>query len=243
MFNIVIKTVLIYLLIIFSMRIMGKKLAAELQPYELVVMLMIAEVASTPMDSPGIPILYGLAPAATLLGLYSLLSFITRKSRRLRLLLCGAPSILIHNGKLEAAELKKIGYSLDDLMEQLRQNGCTSITDVHYAILETNGQLSVLPYSRCAPLTPEALGVEVEEEEMFFVLIQDGCIQSHGLDKLGIRPGQIAKLAHTLGFPKIREVLLFTMNSSGSVFIQDKGGRCRDTRVTPLVPGGMPCTK
>ena len=150
MANLIFRTIMIYLILIFAMRLMGKKQAGQLQPYELVITLIISEVASTPMDDPGTPLFYGLIPALTLLLLHFIFTFIALKSKRMRGLLCGKPSILIHEGRIDIQELKRQRYSLNDLIEQLRLAGYTCIPGIHYAILETNGQLSVLPYERCS---------------------------------------------------------------------------------------------
>ncbi len=167
MFNIVIKTIIIYTLIFFAIRLMGLKRSGELQPYELVITLMIADIVTTPMNSPATPLLYGIVPAFTLLLLYSIISFITLKSRRLRAFICGKPHMLICDGVLQADELKKASYNLNDLMEQLRMSGTTDIASVKYAVLETNGELSVLLKDSFSPPTKSDLKLKVSESPIF----------------------------------------------------------------------------
>jgi len=224
MFIILLKTVVIYFVIVLVMRLMGKKQAGQLQPYELVITLMIAEVASMPMDSPGTPISYGLVPALTLLLLYFLFTFLTLKSPRLRLLLCGSPNILIHNGKILYHELRRSNYSLSDLVEQLRISGNTSIPEIHYAILETNGQLSVLPYSAHCPVTPEDLSLSTRKESPCICLVMDGELNLHGIRQHGLTPAAVEQLLRRMGQPMVRQILLFTLSDSGDVFLQDKQG-------------------
>ena len=228
MFNIIIKTFVIYAIIILVMRVMGKKQAGQLQPYELVITLMIAEVASKPMDGPGTPISYGLIPALTLLLLYFIFTFISLKSIRLRKILCGSPSVLIHNGKVLRKELYRMNYSLTELMEQLRNCGNTDISTIHYAILETNGMLSVLPYASQSPITPSQMNIDVEEECMCTAVILDGAINSSGTNQLGLSEKQLKKLMHTLGFSKPKDVFICTISDSGSIFIQDTLGNTRN---------------
>ena len=241
MFNIIIKTVVIYGIIILVTRLMGKKQAGQLQPYEFVITLMIAEVASTPMDGPGIPVFYGLVPALTLLLVYFIFTFASLKSMRLRRMLCGAPSILIHNGKILRKELVKMNYSLTELLEQLRLYGNTDISSIHYAILETNGQLSVLPYASSCPATPRDLDIEVEEESMCTAVVLDGVINRDGASQLGMNDKEVKKLLHTLGFSRLKEILVCTISDRGSVFLQDTSGSTRSVSlprgiISPSVP-------
>lgn len=133
MFNVVIKTIFLYLIVIFAMRLMGKKQASQLQPYELVITLMISEVATTPMDNPGTPMTYGIVPAITLILLYYFLNFLCLKSKKLHVLFGGSPAILIHNGHLIYKDIKRLGYNLSDLLEQLRISGYTNISEIQYA--------------------------------------------------------------------------------------------------------------
>lgn len=231
MLNVIVKTAVIYLIVILTMRLMGKKQAAQLQPYEFVITLMISEVASTPMDSPGTPILYGLIPALTLLLLYYALSFLSLKSKRVRVLLCGKPTILIHDGKLMRNEIVKLNYSLNDLMEQLRLYGETNISNIHYGILETNGQLSVLLYSAEAPIKPSQMDLEVENDDLSSALIMDGKFNVHGLMRVGINQQQFTKILHTLGFSDPKDVFLLTLSTIGEVFIQDKSGNTKNVRL------------
>ncbi|MBQ9942132.1 MAG: DUF421 domain-containing protein [Christensenellaceae bacterium] len=231
MFNIIIKTFIVYVLIVFAMRIMGKKQAGQLQPYELVITLIIAEVASTPMDSPGTPLLYGLVPAVTLLLIYSFFSYICLKSKRMRLLLCGRPNILIHNGRLLAGEIRRIGYSLNDLTEQLRINGTTNIANIQYAILETNGQLSVLPYAAFCPATPSDLAIDTAEGSLCSALVLDGKFHDEGILRFGADPKKIRKYLHTMGFNHLKQVFIFTLSDNGDVFIQDMDGNVKTARL------------
>lgn len=232
MFNIIIKTAIIYVVIIFAMRLMGKKQAAQLQPYELVVTLMISDVVSTPMDSPGAPLSNGLVPALTLMLIYYLFSIISLRFRGFRTFISGTPSIMIICGKLNEPEIRKVKYNLSDLMEQLRIAGYTNIADIHYAVLETNGQLSVMPYSESAPVTPEQLDLEIEEDDMSVAVVLDGEIQVDGLTQLGITEQSIEKLLHTVGAKKAKEVFMMTLSSSGEVFLQKQGGGTKTLRLS-----------
>ena len=236
MFNIIVKTVIIFFVIVFALRIMGKKQSGQLQPYEFVITLMIAEVASTPMDGPGTPTFYGLVPALTLLLLYFLCTFISLKSVRMRRILCGKPSILIHNGKVLKGELHKMNYGLSELMEQLRLYGNTRISSIHYAILETNGQLSILPYAANSPVTPSDMGIEATEENLCTAVVLDGVFNPLGINQLGLSEKYVQSLITGLGFSKTSEVFVCTLSDSGEVFIQDMQGSTKTVKLPKNFP-------
>ena len=154
MLNTFFRALILYIVVVVGMRIMGKRQVGELQPFELVITLMIAEVASVPMQAAGIPLINGLVPAFTLLLAQVLLSYITLKSGRARAIICGTPSIVIRNGKIVQKELARLRFNVNDLLEQLRTNNIVNVSDVEFAILETNGQLTDIPKSQKMPITP-----------------------------------------------------------------------------------------
>ncbi len=238
MLNIILKTAIIYIVLFFAMRVMGQRQSGQLQPYELVITLIIAEVAATPMDNPGTPLFYGLVPAATLILLYYTISFLCLKSRKARMFICGTPSILIHNGKVQYSEIKRIGYNMSDMVEQLRLKGQTNIADIHYAILETNGQLSVLPFASKSPATPSDLDLEVPEKTtLCSAVVLDGRFNPPTLKRLNLDEQKARKLLHTLGYSNLKEVVILTLSEEGDVFVQDKGGSTRSL----TLPEGLPC--
>ena len=155
----IIKTVLIYFFAMFVMRLMGKRQAGELQPFELIIAVMIAEVAATPMDGPGVPITHGIVPVVVLLLMHNAIAYITLKSEKLRSFISGRPTIVVHKGIVQQKELKKTSYNLNDLLEQLRAKDVMNISDVHYAVLETNGELSVMLKPEKSPPSAEDLGI------------------------------------------------------------------------------------
>ena len=149
-----IRTIILYITVIIAMRVMGKRQIGELQPSELVVTIMISELASIPMQSTGIPIFAGVVPILTLMVAEVSLSFLSMKSKAARKILVGTPSVIIKNGKIDTAEMEKLRINDDDLMEELRLCSCNNITDVEYGIVETNGKLSVILKRERQPYTP-----------------------------------------------------------------------------------------
>lgn len=231
MINIIIKTAIIYIVILLAMRLMGQKLSGQLQPYELVITLIIAEVAATPMNSPGTPLLFGLVPALTLIVLYAIISFISLKSKRVRALVSGTPSILIHNGQIKYPELKKIGYNMNDLLEQLRISGITDISSIHYAVLETNGQLSVIPFSKYAPVTPMDLKITPSDPSFFSAIVLDSTMDTSSIERLGVDKEKLRKLLTSLGYENLKKLLVVMVSDTGDIFLQDRAGQTRNLSV------------
>ena len=155
MFVVLIRTVVLYLFIILGIRLLGKHQIGQLEPSELVLTLIIADLASVPMQDNGIPLLSGLIPIVVLLCLSTIISVLCGKSIRFRALLCGRPSVIVENGQVVEAELKKNRLTLDELMEELRIQGYADFKSIKFALLETNGQLSVLPFA-CLLYTSDA---------------------------------------------------------------------------------------
>ena len=160
------RTVILYFLIMIGLRLMGKRQIGELEPSELVLTMMISDLATVPMQDFGIPLLAGVIPILILLSLTLLMSQLSLLNLRFRALMCGTPAILIRNGKLQQAAMRKNRYTLDELLEQLRGQGCLSVEEVQYAVLENSGQLSVLPWAKAKPPTAEDLGLTLEEDSL-----------------------------------------------------------------------------
>ncbi|KAA5806275.1 MULTISPECIES: DUF421 domain-containing protein [Thermoanaerobacterium] len=170
------RTLILYFLVVVVMRIMGKQQIGQLQPYELVVAIMIADLVAVPMQNKGIPLLTGIIPIFTLLISQLFLSYISMKSLRGREMICGKPTVLIDKGKILTKELQKERYNINDLLEELRVMGYPNIADVEYAILETNGCLSVIPKVDKRPVTPNDLNIKPQYEGLPLPIIIDGNI-------------------------------------------------------------------
>jgi len=213
-----IRTLILYILIITGVRLMGKRQVGELEPSELVLSLLIADLAAVPMQDFGIPLLTGLIPILTLLSLTTIFSVLTMKSMRFRTLMCGRPSIVIRDGRLEQQEMHRNRYTVDELMEELRMKGYTDLTEIKYAILETNGQLSVLPRADRKPPTLAQLNIPACEPGLPVVLISDGRVLSHNLELSGYDrlwlDGQLRK--RRCSSPA--QVFLMTVDEQGSVY-------------------------
>ncbi len=216
------RALLLYIAVVVIMRIMGKRQIGELQPYELVVTIMIAELAAVPLESTDVPLLNGIVPILTLLAAQIAFSYINLRSEKIRGVVCGRPSILIEGGKLVEHEFRKQVYNLNDLLEQLRAKNYPNIADVEFAILETNGQLSVIPKSQKRPLTPEDLEVDTRYEGLPVNLVVDGKILDNNLKKIGLDREWLDSEFKKLGISGAHELLFANINTSGEIFFQRK---------------------
>ena len=215
------RTVILYFLIMIGLRLMGKRQIGELEPSELVLTMMISDLATVPMQDFGIPLLSGLLPILTLLALSLLLSQLSLRSLRLRALICGTPTVLIRGGKLQQDAMRKNRFTIDELMEELREQGVTRIEDVKYAVLENSGQLSVLPWAKAKPPTAEDLGLTLEEDTLPTVLINDGRVLRNNLRLCGrdeVWLQKILKQEHCT----TKEVFLLTVDENGKTLCVPK---------------------
>ena len=217
------RTLILYFLIMLGLRLMGKRQIAELEPSELVLTMMISDLASVPMQDFGIPLLAGIIPILTLMASSLLLSHLFLQNLKFRELVCGTPSILIRNGQLQQDVMRKNRYTLDELLEELRSQGYLKIQDVKYAVLENSGQLSVFPWPAQQPPTAAQLNLEQEDDTTLpVVLINDGRILKKNLRSCG---RDLNWLQKTLSEEKIsspQQVFLLTLDEQGNTYCVEK---------------------
>ena len=183
MILVIIRTLILYLATVILLRIMGKRQIGQMQPYELVVIIMISELAAIPMQNTGIPIINGLIPIFILFASEVLFSYISLKSEKARGVICGKPSVLIENSKIVESELKRLRLNINDLLEQLRLKNVPDIGDVEFAILETSGQLSVILKSDKRPMEPQDMKIKPQREGLPVTLVIDGRLIEDNLFK------------------------------------------------------------
>ena len=222
MFVLIIRTFLLYFAVIFIMRMMGKKQIGELEPFELVIALMISELATFPMQDIRIPILHAIVPIITLLFLQVSTSFLELKSEKARRILTGAPSILIKNGKIDIAELRYQRFNINDLLEELRLKGYFNLSDIQYAILETSGELSILPKTKKSAATKEDLNLKVVQEVLPVPLIMDGNINFKNLKLIEKDEVWLNRLLMKNNISHAKDVFIGTLDSQNEFFYQLK---------------------
>ncbi|GAB6155645.1 DUF421 domain-containing protein [Desulfosporosinus burensis] len=222
MIVVVLRTLILYTLVIVALRMMGKREIGQLQPFELVVILMISDLAVIPSENIGIPLLSGIIPILVLLSASMTLAWISLKSERARDIICGKPSILIERGKILEDELKKNCYNLTDLLEELRLKNVPNIADVEYAILENNGQVSVIPKSQKRPTIPEDFQITPPVEGLPLALILDGKLNQRNLVQSNKDLAWLKSELQKQMILRIEDVLLASIDSSGKLFAQAK---------------------
>ena len=179
------RTAVLYLILVIVIRLMGKRQIGEMEPSEFVVTMLVANLASIPMQDSGIPLLSGLIPILAVLGVELVLSTLSLRSTRLRKLLCGKPVILIENGKILRKNLQRTCITLDELIGHLRLKDVLDPQTVEFAILETNGDLSVFPYTNERPATAAEAGIFVKPQDLPITLIADGQVLQENLSLFG----------------------------------------------------------
>lgn len=179
------RTIFLYLVLIIAVRLMGKRQIGQMEPSEFVVTMLVANLAAIPMQDGGIPLLSGLVPILTVLGMELILSVAALRSIKFRKLLCGKPVILVENGRILQANLRKTRISLDELTELLRENDVLDPRTVQYAILETNGNLSVFPYPKEKPASAKDAGIQAGAQFLPVTIVSDGRILRENLRKAG----------------------------------------------------------
>ena len=186
MLIVAIRTFVLYIIVLIAVRIMGKSELSKMSPFQLVIVFMIAELAAMPIDDPTTSLINGVMAIFTLMLLQVLISFLSIKSEKFKNLVSGKPSILIEKGKLNIKELSKLRITSTDLLEQLRLENCPSLSNVDYAIMESNGQLTVIPKAEEKPLTPKDMGLTVNEGLLPMIVISDGTLYVKNLLVAGI---------------------------------------------------------
>lgn len=223
MINLVIRTLILYLTVTAALRIMGKRQLGELQPSELVVAIMISDLASVPMQDIGIPIFSGIIPAVTLIAAEVLLSFMALKSNTVRRFVSGSPSIVVYDGHINEKELNRLRFNINDLLEELRINGYYDVTDVQTAIVETSGKLSIIPKDASRPVSVSDIGIiSPGKEGLPYILVADGGINKSELQRAGKSMewlNEELKKRHLT----FKQVFICSLDVNGGLFVQKKG--------------------
>ena len=215
------RSIILYIVVLIVMRLMGKREIGQLQPFELAISIMISELASIPMTEVGIPISNGIIPILGLLLMHLIISFANMESIKIRELMCGKPSILIYQGRIDEKILRKERFTLNELEEKLRSNNIMDIGDVEYAILETSGDISVIQKPNKRTVTPEDLNIMPDYEGLSYDLVIDGKVLEENLQKIG-KSYEWLK-AQTNKFQMMpEEALIVTINAKGTMFCQKR---------------------
>ncbi len=215
------RSILIYIFVLIVMRLMGKREIGQLQPFELAIAIMIADLASIPMTDSGIPITNGIISILGLLLMHLVISFLNVKSIKAREIICGKPTILIYRGKIDEKALKKERFTINELEERLRGNNVYNLGDVEYAILETSGQVTVIQKPEKRNTIPEDFNIIPDYEGIPYDLVVDGKIMEKNLQAIGKNYQWLKKQVEKFNM-KPEEALIVTYDAKGQIFCQKK---------------------
>lgn len=223
-YTLITRSLILYILILVLIRVMGKRQLGEMQPYELVITLIFADLATVPMSDTALPLVHGIIPLLTLVCLHFLLSLLERKSIFLRKIINGKPIILIDPNGINYKNLKKCNMNFNDLQEALRTNGNFALEEVLYAIMQTNGSLSVLTRSDFTPINANTIDLQIEETSLPIIIVSEGKIVLENAKLAKIDDKFINNEIQSLGFKSLEELLILTLTSNGKLYIQGKNG-------------------
>ena len=215
-----IRGIIIYAIVFVIFRLMGKRQLGQLQPFEFVITLIIADLATIPMAEINIPIVHGIVPLVTISVLHFLIGFLSRKSIKMRKMFNGKPIVVINPNGVDYNELKRLNMDFNDLFEALRECNYFSPDQVQYAIIETNGKMTVLPNAENSPLTANDLKIEKEKTALPLMLVCDGKILKDNLQIAKVDDKFLNEQIKKAGAKKVQEILLCTIDNNGKVFVQ-----------------------
>lgn len=238
MLTIVLRSIIIYLIVLIIFRLMGKRQLGQMQPFELVLTLIIADLATIPMAEVSVPVLHGVLPLLTLVVLHFLLALISRNSMKFSKMISGKPVIIINPKGIDYKALKKLNLSTDDLFAALRECGYFNISQVQYAIMETNGKVSVMPKAEFSPVTNSDMKIRTNEAFIPIVLISEGKIIDENIALAGLSEEKIQKLLTKNSAQKnvkVKDTLLLTIDQNGECYLQFKKGEGKTFQTKGLV--------
>ena len=235
MFTLLIRAIVVYVLVLIVFRLMGKRQLGQMQPFELVLTLIIADLATIPMAENSVPVLHGIVPLLTLVTMHYLLTLLTRKSDTLNKVISGKPVIVINPNGVDYEQLKNLNISLDDLFEAIRSCNYFSIDEVQYAIVETNGTVNVLPKKDFSPLTVgdfnktkltnEPVKLETDKTTIPVTIVSEGSIMQNNLKIAELNENFINWVMKKTNTKKVKDILVLTIDGNGKIYFQTKTGK------------------
>lgn len=213
MLTVLIRTIIIYISLIVVMRLMGKRQLGELEISDLVTTFLISEIASLPITDTGIPLSHAIIPIIVLLSLEVTISTLLSKFPKIKFIFSARPSTVIKDGNICKKALADSRLSFDELFSQLRQQGCDDISQIKYAILEQNGNITVIQKARYKPLTADTLKIDVKETGLFHIIIEHGKLNMHGLNAVGYTQEKLNKILFCLGYTP-EDIYLMMINDA-----------------------------
>lgn len=218
------RTFIMFGVLFAAIRLMGKRQVGELEISELVITFMLSELAVVPISDKNVPIIYSVVPIFILISIEVFLSFVLSKNSFLKKIILGKPSVIIYKGKIDQKELRRLRMSVSELIGELRLKGIASVSDVEYAIVEDNGQLSVFTKKSLAPLTPKDVGINTRENGIAHCIISDGKLFCDNLKLIGKNENWVFEILKERN-ENIKNVFLMTVDDGGNIYIIRKDGK------------------
>lgn len=219
-----IRALIIYFFVIIAVRLMGKRQVGELKPHELVITILLSAIAVIPLEENSMPLANCLVPIMLFISLEILVSALSMKSLRFRNLIQGRPIFIIRKGRLDQKKLKELRFTVDDIVDALRQKDIFDIQEVEDAIIETNGSISVLPKAQYKPLTPDDVGITADEKGMPITVVMDGKPVSEYFNEEKIKSSEIELILQNEN-KDVKKIMLLTIDDAGNTYLIDKENR------------------
>ena len=215
---ILIRSLILYLLVIFAVRLMGKRQLGELQPSELVITILVSNIATLPIEDVSIPVIVGVTPILSLVCFEVIMSWLILKFPKLRKIVSGSPKVIISNGKIDCHTLSELRLSVDDLMTALRGGDVFDLSEVQYAIVETTGSFSVMKKQTSDTPNRDDLKIKAQCSDPPMLVVSDGVMLENALDSLNMKRAAVEGILKKSG-KKMEDVLIMTADKSGKVYI------------------------
>jgi uncharacterized membrane protein YcaP (DUF421 family) len=218
------------------MRLMGKRQIGEMEPFELVITLIIADLATIPMAEQTIPLWYGVIPLLVICVIHFVASVLSKKSQMMRDLLSGKPVIVVDGDGIVFKELKKLNISCEELMEALRNLDYFDLTEINFAIIERNGKITVIPKAANMPVTREDSKIQVAETDVFYCIVENGKALKKNFKDLGLAQNTVLpRILRKMGCG-LKEIAFCSMSAGGDVYVQKKGEGAQDFSLSETLP-------
>lgn len=227
MFGTIIRVLIVYIIVLLVIRLMGKRQIGQMQPFELVITLIIADLATIPMSERTIPLVAGIVPVITLLIAHSIIAFLIQKCNAVRKFVNGKPVIVVSPNGIEYENMRKLNMNMDDLQELLRGANCQNLSEIRYAIVETNGNFSVIKTAESSPVSVENLNLNVAQTQLNIILISDFKLMKDNIKCFNFKKDDVEKIVKEVGGNKykIKDIFYLSFDAGGNVYMQPKGAK------------------
>lgn len=222
-FTLICRSLILYVVILFLLRVMGKRQIGEMQPFELVITLIIADLATIPMAETTLPLIQGIIPLITLVSVHYLICLLSRKSLLMRKFFSGKPVILVDPDGVNYENLQKVNMNFNDLTEGIHTAGYFNLDEILYVILQTNGTMTIVNRAPYSPVTADDLNIKKSQATLPMILVTKGKIIKENLLKAEIDENFILNEIKKVGINSIKEILILTLNNTGKIYVQPKG--------------------